>query len=290
MIEDRNKTEITKLVTAAAYRYLDERGFKPVETEVPIAMGWVADLAGVISPTQTELQELKLLPRKPSWKADRADREAWYALANKTQELMTALVEVKTSCSDFRGDKKWITEPPTNLAYLAIPNDLAIRADEVPDGWGVLEYSAASDFVRITRPPIIRQVTVELQLDVVHEIAVRRDHHTRYESERRFRREIVANRNEDVSRTRMGAALRAVMAVVNKHSMSGRIPHASMEDALQYHGIKHVNGSDMELLQNLWATSADQQQRTVIAGQGPGMPRTTQEEPVENKFESGGEA
>jgi hypothetical protein len=268
VIDDRNKTELTKLVTAAAFRYLDERGFKPVETEVPVCDGWVADLAGVISPTQTELQELKLLPPKPGWKKPQADREAWCALANKTQALMTALVEVKTSCSDFRGDKKWTSGLPTNLAYLAIPNDLAIGAEEIPGGWGVLQYSVSSDCLRITRPPSIRQVSTALQLDVLHEIAVRRDHHTRYERERSFRKEAIVHRNEDVSRTRMSTAIRAVAAVINGHSMGGIAKHGSIKEALEYHGIKHVFHCDMELLEKLWTAPAEQPRSMTDGGVG----------------------
>ncbi|HEV7674426.1 MAG TPA: hypothetical protein VGQ12_07845 [Candidatus Angelobacter sp.] len=250
MIDDRNKTGITKAVTAAAVRYLDERGCKPIETEVTIGDAWVADVAGVVVPTQTELIALKLLKRRPNYR--HTEYQAWYRLAAGMQKLMTVLVEVKTSRSDFRGDKKWARPIPTNLAYLAFPRGLSIGIDEVPRGWGMLEYSEDSDCVKCYRVPIIVETTTEAQLSVIHNIAVRRDHLTRYESERRFRREMVANRNEDVSRTRVATAIRAVMAVVNGHSMSGRIPHSSVEEALKYHGIKHVSGWDMEQLEKLW--------------------------------------
>ena len=40
MNEDRNKTALTKHVTAAAIAYLDERGCKPIETEVAVEPGW----------------------------------------------------------------------------------------------------------------------------------------------------------------------------------------------------------------------------------------------------------
>lgn len=254
MIEDRNKSDMTKLVTAAAYRYLDERGFKPVETEVPICDGWIADLAGVINPTQTELQELKILTPKPRWK--HPAHAQWCEDAKNAQKLMTCLVEVKTSMSDFRGDKKWTwlsKEFPVNLAYLAIPSALRVDRHQFPLNWGVLEYSESRDLVKCIQIPEVWEAPTEQQLSVVLNVAIRRDHHTRYERERGFRREMVANRNEDVSRTRVATAIRAVMAVVNGHSMSGRIPHASVQEALQYHGIKHVSGWDMEQLEKLWS-------------------------------------
>jgi len=73
---DRNKTDLTHAVTQAAMTWLDERGFKPVETEVEIARGWVADLASAIFPTPTELINLKLIPHRPDWEAEDEIQEA----------------------------------------------------------------------------------------------------------------------------------------------------------------------------------------------------------------------
>jgi hypothetical protein len=36
MVDDRNKTQLTKDVTAAAALWLQEHGFKPIETEVHV--------------------------------------------------------------------------------------------------------------------------------------------------------------------------------------------------------------------------------------------------------------
>src|ERR1039458_5691991 len=105
---DRNKTKLTHDVTNAAHFYLDERGFKPLETEVAVTNRWVADLCGVTSPTQTELIKLGLLSRSPTWKAPRWKRDAWYKMLMALLDIMTCLVEVKTSRSDFNHDKKTI--------------------------------------------------------------------------------------------------------------------------------------------------------------------------------------
>lgn len=126
MIADRNKTELTHKVTAAVYRYLDERGFKPLETEVPICEGWIADLGGVIIPTQSELQELKLLSARPRYRQYtpevRVAQEAWYAKAQEMQQLMTmsSLVPNKQR----RGDNRVIH----NLAgfYHSVPPNLGV--------------------------------------------------------------------------------------------------------------------------------------------------------------------
>lgn len=250
MMTDRNKTEITRVVTAAAVRYLDERGCKPVETEVPIDLGWVADIAGVLNPTMTELIELKLLKRKPRY--SHPDYQAWHELAKDAQKLMTVLVEVKTSRADFRGDRKWVLPIPTNLAYVAIPKDLAVGMDEMPANWGVLEYWESTDCVRCLRVPGVGAVTTEQQLSVVLQVAIRRDHDTRYERIRKFRREILTSQNENVSRTRVNTAMRAMSSIV--HGKYG-----SLEAALEYHGIKHLAEYDMLGLRKLWAIAPEVQ-------------------------------
>lgn len=257
LILDRNKSELTHKVTAAVHNYLDERGFKPLETEVPICDGWVADLAGVISPTQTELQGLKLLPSKPHWKNNNEDIEAWYALAKQRQRLMTCLVEVKTSISDFRSDRKWnwpSDKFPVNLAYLAIPNTLPIERRDFPLSWGVLEYSETRNSIRCIQVPEIWTVPIEQHLSVILDVGIRCDHRVRYAGIREQRKQEAIYRNEDVSRTRMSNAIRAVMAVVSGHSWNGKLPHVSVEDALLHHGIKHVSAMDMEYLHKLWKT------------------------------------
>lgn len=251
MIADRNKTELTRALTAAVVRYLDERGFKPVETEVQVCDGWIADIAGVISPTQTELQELKLIPRAPSWR--NGGREKWNEVAKAAQKLMTCLVEVKTSMSDFRNDRKWTwleKQFPVNLPYIAIPSTLPIERSQFPLSWGVLEYNEKNDTVRIVQIPEVWRMTVEQQLSVILEIAIRRDHHTRYERIRGFRREMVVAHNADISRTRMQDAIGAVYSIVR-----GR--YESVENCLNYYRIKNLHEHDLELLRRLWATNLE---------------------------------
>jgi len=162
------------------------------------------------------------------------------------QKLMTVLVEVKISRSDFRSDKKWALAIPVNIAYLAVPTDLPLCADEVPASWGILEYRAGTEDMRQRRVPIIQDVGADQQRDVIFQIAVRRDHHTRYERMREFRRGIVAVQNKDISRTRMQDATRAVMSI-----LEGK--HGSVEGALSWHGVKHLRDDDLERLQTLWA-------------------------------------
>jgi hypothetical protein len=256
MTDDLNKTAVTKDVTAAAIVYLDERGCKPIETEVTVAPGWVADVASVVQPTATELIDLKLIERAPSWNyqikvgldpegkniyTSSPKRADWNARVAGMQQLMTVLVEVKTSRSDFCGDKKWAMQPPTNLAYLAIPKDLAI--DGPPSGWGVLEVSESG--CRLRTAPAIRSVTVEQQLAVVLQIAVRRDHDTRYERLRALNRRHREQVAESRSSTNVMKAMRLMESIIH-----GK--HGSIKEAMFYHGVK-LPEYYIEELEGLWA-------------------------------------
>ena len=255
LIKDRNKTVITRTVTSAAVRYLEWRGCKPLETEVPICNGWVADVAGALDPTITELAALKFIKHRPKWNgastylewwdASRQAEKTWWEAAKQVQQLMTVLVEVKTSRSDFQNDKKWSLKIPVTVAYLAIPKDLGIRLDKVPVPWGILEYNAVTEDVRLRRVPLIQDVTHEQQRDVVFQIAIRRDHHTRYARMREFRRGATIERNKEVSRIRMGDAMRAMASIVKGQ-------HGSVEGALEYHNIKHFPDYELPGLQELW--------------------------------------
>lgn len=246
LFDDRNKTDMTKAVTAATCFWLDERGCKPVETEVPIAMGWVADIAGVCSPTETELQDLKLIRRKPAWKKPAEDRDAWHKEANALDRVMTAIVEVKTSRGDFLGDKKWKVAPIADLCWIASPAGL-IGASEIPPAWGLLEYSEKRNCMISRRSPSPSPITAEQQLNIVLSVAVRRDNQTRYEHLRRLQREERDRRNEGVSLARVKVAMRAALTIA-------RGEQESVEGALAYHGIKLASLGELEMLRlaELW--------------------------------------
>jgi hypothetical protein len=246
MINDRNKTSLTKSVTQAALAYLDERGCKPIETEVTVCQGWVADLAGVLCPTMTELVLLRLIGRRPNRFGPAY--EEWKTKLKQMQRLMTVLVEVKTSRSDFYDDRKWKLSQPTNLAYLAIPNDLPIKPEEYPEAWGILSYSSGTKLMRCVRPPELRPVRVDDQLSVILEIAVRRDNNTRYERLRELQREIRCDQNVRINRMRMTTAMQAVLSIVRGH-------HESVEGVLDYYGVKEISAHMIEELQQVWAVA-----------------------------------
>jgi hypothetical protein len=254
ILPDRNKTDLTHDVTASVMRYLDEQGFKPVETEVPVADGWIADLAGVIVPTQTEAVNMKLIPRKPQYDYNRwrdaeyrARREAMTAECearfNALPCPITALVEVKTSRADFSKDKKWTMPAPTNLCYLAVPAGM-LKPSEYPEGWTVLSVSEGGDVQTVQRG-ILHSVPVERQLQTVLAIAVRRDHQTRYARLREFEKAQRCERAERVSLMRFAYAVRAIAKIV-------RGKGESVDDVLRSHAIKGLTRSDTEELMKLW--------------------------------------
>lgn len=240
LFDDQNKTEITKQITAATCFWLDERGVKPVETEVTVAFGWIADVAGVLCPTETELQTLKLIRRKPTWKKPQDEKDAWQVEADVLNRMMTVIVEVKTSRGDFRGDKKWEWGSPADLCWVATPAGLISEAER-PKGWGLLEYSETRDCMISRRVPEIRTTTAEQQRNLVHAVACRRDNHTRYEHINRLRKEY---RDEDKRReslTRVKDAMRAALSIA-------RGEHGSVEGALEYHRIKLKSLYELEML------------------------------------------
>lgn len=248
-MSDRNKSQLTHDVTNATAAWLDERGFKPVETEVgPLSYdenntGWIADLAGVICPTQTELIDLKLLRSRPSWKALDEDQKTWRADYKSLDRTMTCLVEVKTSRGDFIGDRKWSLTPPTDLAFLAVPSGM-IEREEWPYGWGILAYWEGCGIRRL-RPPTPRVTTPEQQFATVLSIAVRRDHHTRYARLREFQRAQRLRDGEDKTIRRAGDIARAFLQIA-------RGEHNNVEEVLDRHQLRKLPYYVLEQLNQLW--------------------------------------
>lgn len=252
---DRNKTELTHDVTDAVVRYLDGLGFKPVETEVPIADGWVADVAGCIVPTYTEAVNMKLIDLRPRCDYYRLSRDIEYAerysaayarvdaAFDALPNPLTALVEVKTSRGDFRGDRKWQAEPPANLCYLAIPRGM-LAASEYPKGWHVIEVSD-DGAPRIAIRGELFAVPLERQMQTVLALAVRRDHHTRHARLREFNRQERVRMNGEQSLTRVKTAMRAMMKIVNAEG-------ESVEQVLLWNNIKKLPAHVVEELQAMW--------------------------------------
>lgn len=242
---DANKTAITHEVTAATALWLDLHGFKPVETEVcvprkdPEERCWIADIGSIITPTQTELVDLRLLKRYPGWRASAEKREAWQAEAKPLlYRTMTCLVEVKTARGDFRGDDKWMRKRTVDLAYLAMGPGVA-APHEWPEGWGVLELQANG--MKCLRPPTPGQTTIEERYQMLMAIAIRRDHFTRYKRWREYDHEDRADRREGTTLHRWSKIIRVIEDLI-----SGK--HATVHEALMWSNIYGMHAASEERL------------------------------------------
>jgi NTP pyrophosphatase (non-canonical NTP hydrolase) len=223
-MSDRNKTDITNLITQGVTLWLDGKGFKPVETEVPVAGSWIADVAGVCCPTQTELIEMRLLrrpPKTPRWDSNSAVKEnahklhdVWRAERDALPKQISITVEVKTSVADFRRDGKWAREFPTNLCYLAVPANL-VEATRYPKGWGLLLFSKDGGTLLKAVPGELRAVSDTQQLNAVLAIAVCRDHRTRHARLREFQKEVRLQDGERKNLQRISNAVSFVIDIIN---------------------------------------------------------------------------
>ena len=264
MLPDRNKSELTHTLTEAAFQWLDNHGFKPVETEVPMpwpgvgSVGWVADLAGVIVPTQTELIEMKMIPRPPRFsyngKNDGYEERyaRWSDLYRSWRRTMTCLVEVKIARGDYLADRKWRLTPPTDLAFVAVPSGM-VKQEEWPEGWGVLELRGAQ--IVKTRNPIPRVATTEEHLDVIYQIALRRDHRTRHAQARERQKEERMEQTVRVSMDRLDRVIDAVRDIVAGATRWGE-KIDSAEQALRIHGVRNAGPRQLERLGELFGIAA----------------------------------
>ena len=210
---DGNKTHVTRMITSGVSDYLNVRGFKPVETEVPVARGWVADVAGVCVPTRTEAMAIGLLPRSGrGGPRDHGRREELY---NALPAPITALVEIKASRADFLGDRKWKLDRPATLCYVAAPTGV-MRESEWPAGWGVLLCSKKHGIVlECLRVPDVRALSDTLTMWLIHEIAVRRDHRTSLRWLRDIRSQACKRETEVRQSVRVDSVVHAVEALLN---------------------------------------------------------------------------
>lgn len=181
---DDNKTALTHRATATAAAYLDALGCKPIETEVQVRAGWVADLASYWYPTLTEARRLRLTNRAREIlgvSASVEDRELIPRVYGSGP--LTVLVEVKSQRADFLADqRKW--QPgdwPAHICCLAYPTGV-VDDNELPAGWYGLKLSKAGNKLLNMRRTFARPHPqhMGLVLDFVAAVGIRRDHRTRY--------------------------------------------------------------------------------------------------------------
>lgn len=201
---DRNKTDLTHRITAVAAAYLCGIGCKPVETEVSVARGWVADVASFTYPTMTECKNARLMKFLEAGLDDDKSGRHWnrYSyLINRFGSIYTCLVEVKISRGDFRKDiiAKFGGQFPAHLCYLAYPSGV-IKDDEIPKGWVGLKCSAdGGQLNRVMGYPTPHAMHLGDVTDFVASVAIRRDHRTAYAARREFFKCLRAGRGADDS-------------------------------------------------------------------------------------------
>ena len=255
---DKNKSNLTHRITAGASTYLSDRGFKPIETEVKVAKHWLSDIAGVVEPTMTEMQQMKLVPKKPIVKSfysgapksffdkygnqywqnnDYKNSDAykkykikvaghqkkykdWLDLVETLPALLTAVIEVKVSRGDFTRDVKWDKTSPVNLRYLAVPCGM-LKRNEYPVGWWILECDASGKVQRLAQEGTLETVKIEQQLSVIHNIAVRRHHRTEYKWLRDMSKQFNANETKIKQNMRTSNIVKAIIAVTQSGGRTG---------------------------------------------------------------------
>lgn len=271
---DKNKSPLTLKITAGAEKFLADRGFKPVETEVPIEKLWTADIASVIDPTETELQKLKLIEKKPTFHDSSANRNAarkkygnqywlspeylisqeykdfnkcledgkkkldeWRHRCMSIQSPLTVIVEVKTTHGDFQNDNKWFRPAPSNLRYLAIPSGM-LKRSEYPTGWGILEFGADGSLHRIAQNSNMENIDAEKRMWTIHEIALKRHHRTEYVWLRDMRKKMTAQQTASKYNNRVQDLLRAIMDILDA---GGYYKFNSVEECLNFRNISFNN-------------------------------------------------
>jgi hypothetical protein len=210
---DANKTVLTHHLTAAAIGYLDAAGCKPIETEVPVAGGFIADVASFAYPTPTEVKKLKINHRF-GYDSD----YQWYGEFHfRYGHLLTTVVEVKASKADFLKDIDCKFNGlyfPAHLTYIAYPAGM-IADDELPKGWIGLKCSKdGQKLVKRVGWPHVHAMHPGDISDFIAQVAIRRDHLTRYAFHREWMKKYRARERENNIRYTLGHMVNTLAALL----------------------------------------------------------------------------
>lgn len=252
---DDNKTALTHRVTATAAAYLDSIGCKPIESEVGVSRGWVADLATFVYPTFTEWKKAKLNKRfaedeyiKTGWYDSNKANKDYSTYFTKYGYLLTVLVEVKTALPDFRQDmsRKFLADPlPAHLCYVAAPVILKNQIDKIPNGWGYIITTKDGRRVHRVRAPRVNPQNPGDISDYIAAIAIRRDHRSRYTAMRSMMKSWRAKDSHDKKELKLNGALRALCQYFLGIGIWAKAD--SIKQAFGWENIKISNGLDKDL-------------------------------------------
>ena len=216
---DLNKTAATHRATATASYYLAARGYKPIETEVGVFNGWIADLASYVYPTNTELKQMKILQREDrSGKRILSTDEALQNFERRYGEgPFTAIVEVKVTKADFQKDLDFKFSGrvfPAHFCYLAYPAKLDV---ELPKGWiGLLLNDKCDRVVKMkyAYSNIIHPQPSGDIIDLVAAVGIRRHHRTEYAERRDWIKAFRAKESDRKKGNDIHSAMKVIEQVI----------------------------------------------------------------------------
>lgn len=235
---DRNKTALTHRTTALAAAYLDGLGCKPVETEVPVQPGWIADVASYWYPTRTESKKLGI---------EKLAKELIDNECREVRDLMpfvygtgpfSVLVEVKTSRADFARDQRKWKSRPAHLCFVAYPTGVV---DDVPEGWYGIEVTKEAKQVRKLHRTTgqIHAQHPGVLIDFIAAVGIRRDHRTTRRATADWWKAYNAEEGEKKIRYASDNLMRGIYEWLNGMGFYGR---CSFEEMLSANGIKKPSG------------------------------------------------
>lgn len=244
---DNNKTPETLRATAVAAAYLAGFGCKPVETEVQVEPGWVADVASFCYPTRTECLKARFIAKRFG-EVEKAYRE----LVFRHEHILTVLVEVKTTRADFQKDlqRKFASMRPlpANVCYIAYPHGIL---DEIPSPWIGLELSKdCTKLLRVRRDPYttISPQNVGDKLHLVAAVAIRRAHRTDYAASR----DMMRNWRAGVTERKRSARTLSIVRTIHDWTHNRTHGQTCLSNLLGfYHGMK-LNDSERETIDELF--------------------------------------
>jgi len=233
---DLNKTAATHRATAAASYYLAFRGYKPIETEVSVFDGWIADLASYVYPTNTELKQMKILQRESrSGNKILSTDEALKNFERRYGEgPFTAIVEVKVTKADFQKDLNFKFNGrvfPAHFCYLAYPAKLDV---ELSKGWiGLLLNDECDRIVKMkyTYSDIIHPQPLGDVVDLIAAVGIRRHHRTVYAERRDWIKAFRARESDRQKGNDLHSAMRAIEQVI--------FENRPIDEILDYRYIKN---------------------------------------------------
>ena len=244
-MEDRNKSSITCAITNAAIEHLRVIGVKAIETEVPIAERWVADIAGIWSPTPTECLRAKLLPPRKmidvqhTWEGGSFTRkeddpeQKWHERYSKFPGCMTIVHEVKTSYSDFIRDTKFERPPVADIQILSYLKG-CVPEHRLPKNWWLWEHTAGGR-IKIKPEPNINYVDFEKKFWLTSSIAERQHNRTfrKWQSETQKK-----YRLQDTLRT-SAHRIRAIAKVILEVAKGEKNPEEVLNYYFNYDDLEH---------------------------------------------------